>query len=46
MMSEQPMEHLTNEFWDVAHQYTASTAEEEFVTEMAFIMTSLHEEGY
>ncbi len=46
MMSEQPMEHSTNEFWEIAHKYTTSTAEEEFVTEMAFIMTSLHEEGY
>ena len=45
MMSEQPMEHLTNEFWDTAHEYTAIAAEEEFASEMAYIMTSLHEEG-
>ena len=45
MMSEQHMEHLTHEFWETAHEYTASTAEEEFATEMAYIMTSLHEEG-
>tara|TARA_B100001167_G_C16660736_1_gene253110 strand:+ start:277 stop:414 length:138 start_codon:yes stop_codon:yes gene_type:complete len=44
-MLEQPMEHSTNEFWEIAHKYTTSTAEEEFVSEMAFIMTSLHEEG-
>ena len=44
-MSELPMEHSTNEFWEIAHKYTTSTAEEEFVSEMAFIMTSLHEEG-
>ncbi len=45
MMLEEPMEHLTNEFWETAHEYAANTAEEEFATEMAYIMTSLHEEG-
>ena len=44
-MLEQPMEHLTNEFWETAHEYTAITVEEEFASEMAYIMTSLHEEG-
>ena len=32
-MLEQPMEHLTNEFWDTAHEYTAITVEEEFASE-------------
>ena len=45
MMLEQPMEHLTNEFWETAHEYTSNAAEEEFASEMAYIMTSLHEEG-
>jgi hypothetical protein len=44
-MLEEPMEHLTNEFWKTAHEYAEKTAEEEFATEMAYIMTSLHEEG-
>tara|TARA_B100000929_G_scaffold169582_1_gene134312 strand:- start:561 stop:701 length:141 start_codon:yes stop_codon:yes gene_type:complete len=45
MMSEQDMEHLTSEFWETAHEYTSNAAEEEFASEMAYIMTSLHEEG-
>ena len=44
-MTEQPIEHLTNEFWETAHEYTAFAVEEEFASEMAYIMTSLHEEG-
>jgi|TARA_B100001245_G_scaffold233758_1_gene218107 hypothetical protein len=44
-MSEQPIEHLTNEFWVTAHEFTVNAVEEEFANEMAYIMTSLHEEG-
>jgi len=44
-MFELPMEHLTSEFWETAHEYTANAVEEKFATEMAYIMTSLHEEG-
>ncbi len=44
-MSEQYMEPLTNDFWETAHEYTTIKVEEEFAAEMAYIMTSLHEEG-
>ena len=33
-------------FWDDAHMYAFSTGEEQFVSEIAYIMTTLHEEGY
>ena len=39
-----PME--PNQFWDDAHKYAFSTGEEQFVTEIAYIMTTMHEEGY
>ncbi|SVC01399.1 uncharacterized protein METZ01_LOCUS254253, partial [marine metagenome] len=26
MMLEQPMEHLTSEFWETAHEYTSNAA--------------------
>ena len=35
-----------NHFWDNAHMYAFTTGEEQFVTEIAYIMTTLHEEGY
>ena len=39
-----PMEY--NEFWNNAHKYAFTTGEERFVSEIAYIMTTLHEEGY
>ena len=41
MMSTEP-----TEFWDDAHLYAFTTGEEQFVSEIAYIMTTLHEEGY
>ena len=41
MMSTEP-----TEFWDDAHKYAFTTGEERFVSEIAYIMTTLHEEGY
>ena len=41
MMSAEP-----NQFWDDAHRYAFTTGEEQFVSEIADIMTTLHEEGY
>jgi len=35
-----------NLFWNNAHKYAFTTGEEQFVTEIAYIMTTLHEEGY
>ena len=35
-----------NQFWDDAHRYAFTTGEEQFVSEIAYIMTTLHEEGY
>ena len=35
-----PMEY--DEFWNDAHKYAFTTGEEQF----AYIMTTLHEEGY
>ena len=39
-------QHLEKQFWDDAHTYTRTTGEEQFVSEIAYIMTALHEEGY
>ena len=39
-----PMEH--NEFWNNANKYAFTTGEEQFVSEIAYIMTTLHEEVY
>ena len=36
----------SNPFWNDAHRYAFTTGEEEFVSEIAYIMTTLHEEGY
>ena len=36
----------SNPFWDDAHKYAFTTGEEQFVSEIAYIMTTLHEEGY
>ena len=41
MMSTEP-----TKFWDDAHRYAFTTGEEQFVSEIAYIMTTLHEEGY
>ena len=39
-----PMEY--DEFWNDAHKYAFTTGEEQFGSEIAYIMTTLHEEGY
>ena len=36
----------SNPFCNDAHKYAFTTGEEQFVTEIAYIMTTLHEEGY
>ena len=36
----------SNQFWNNAHRYVFTTGEEQFVSEVAYIMTELHEEGY
>ena len=36
----------SNEYRADAHRYAFTTGEEQFVTEIAYIMTTLHEEGY
>ena len=36
----------SNPFWDDAHRYAFTTGEEQFVSEIAYIMTTLHEDGY
>ena len=36
----------STEFWVDAHKYAFTTGEEQFVSEIAYIMTTLHEEGY
>ena len=36
----------SNGFWDNAHRYAFTTGEEQFVSEIAYIMTTLHEEGF
>ena len=33
-------------FWNDAHKYAFTTGEERFVSEIAYIMTTLHEEGF
>ena len=35
-----------DEFWNDANKYAFTTGEEQFVSEIAYIMTALHEEGY
>ena len=40
------MSTVPSEFWDDAHMYAFTTGEEQFVGEIAYIMTTLHEEGY
>ena len=46
MMPEDTTIPFHEEFWNVAHEYTSKTGEPEFANEMAYIMTTLHEEGY
>ena len=40
------MQSESTEFWNDAHKYAFTTGEESFVGEIAYIMTTLHEEGY
>ena len=40
------MSSKSDTFWDNAHKYAFTTGEEQFVSEIAYIMTTLHEEGY
>ena len=35
-----------DQFWNDAHKYAFTTGEEQFVSEIAYIMTILHQEGY
>tara|TARA_Y100000310_G_scaffold272175_1_gene286998 strand:+ start:508 stop:633 length:126 start_codon:yes stop_codon:yes gene_type:complete len=35
---------MSKEFWDNAHDYVFTTGETEFIGEIAFIMTELHEQ--
>ena len=46
MTLEESKLHSENPFWDDAHKYAFTTGEEQFVSEIAYIMTTLHEEGY
>ena len=46
MASEEPIQDSENQFWEDAHKYAFTSGEEQFVSEMAYIMTTLHEEGY
>ena len=34
-----------NSFWELAHSYSHETQDEEFVTEMAYMMLTLHQTG-
>ena len=45
MALEESRLHLENQFWDDAHKYAFTTGEEQFVSEIAYIMTTLHQEG-
>ena len=45
MELEESNQYSEKQFWDDAHMYARTTAEEEFVSEIAYIMTALHEEG-
>ena len=45
MMAEEYNQHSENQFWENAHRYAFTTGEEQFVSEIAYIMTALHEEG-
>ena len=44
-MSEESNQCSKNQFWEDAHKYAFTTGEEQFVSEIAYIMTALHEEG-
>jgi hypothetical protein len=45
MEPEEFNRYSEKQFWDDAHIYTRTTGEEQFVSEIAYIMTALHEEG-
>ncbi len=45
MASEESILHSENQFWEDAHKYAFTSGEEQFVSEIAYIMTTLHEEG-
>jgi|TARA_Y100000310_G_scaffold100776_1_gene98660 hypothetical protein len=44
-MSKESKQYSENQFWEDAHKYAFTTGEEQFVSEIAYIMTALHEEG-
>ena len=46
MTLEESKLHSENPFWDDAHKYAFTTGEEQFVSEIAYIMTTLHKEGF
>ncbi len=45
MMAEEYNQYSKSQFWENAHKYAFTTGEEQFVSEIAYIMTALHEEG-
>ena len=45
MALEEPIHNSENQFWEDAHKYAFTSGEEQFVSEIAYIMTTLHEEG-
>ena len=45
MELEESNQHLEKQFWNNAHAYARTTGEEQFVGEIAYIMTALHEDG-
>ena len=46
MIIAEMMSSESSPFWVDAHKYAFTTGEERFVSEIAYIMTALHEEGY
>jgi hypothetical protein len=43
---DEMMPEESSQFWNNAHKYVFTTGEEQFVSEVAYIMATLHEEGY
>tara|TARA_B100000378_G_C17899826_1_gene362253 strand:- start:178 stop:318 length:141 start_codon:yes stop_codon:yes gene_type:complete len=45
MISEESSRYSEGKFWDDAQRYAFTSGEEQFVSEIAYIMTTLHQEG-
>ena len=45
MISDGSSRYSEGQFWDDAQRYAFTTGEEQFVSEIAYIMTTLHQEG-